>query len=82
VSATCSGSITRPKLPSLSTSSARDSSPYFCFATLRTRVMMRSVRVAGGCTATTRTPNSGVLPPRPLVNAASPAFATAPQMYS
>src|ERR1051325_8349338 len=43
---------------------------------------MRSVRVAGGCTPTTRTPCSRAPLPIAFVNAASPAFAAAPQMYS
>src|SRR6266705_2842236 len=82
VSATCSGSMTRPKAPSRRTSSVRDSSPYLLFANVRRSAVMRLVRVAGGCTPTTRTPNSGDFDPRPLVNAASPALAKPPQMYS
>src|SRR5690242_8501429 len=43
---------------------------------------MRSVRVAGGCTPTTRTPCSREPLPMALVKAARPALPTAPQMYS
>src|SRR5581483_5720913 len=77
VSPTCSGSMTFPI-----SSSKRLSSPHLAFAAAFISVMMRSVRVEGGCRPTTRTPCSREPLPIALVNAARPALAVAPQMYS
>src|SRR5688572_16534569 len=82
MSATCSGSIICPNEPVPTSSSQRLSSPSFSFAAAFMSGMMRSVRVAGGCTPSTRTPCAGAPLPIALVKAPRPAFAMLPQMYS
>src|SRR6185503_18104148 len=73
VSATCSGSIMWPNEPVPISSSQRFSSPSFSFAAALMSGTMRSVRVAGGCTPSTRTPNAVEPLPMALVKAPRPA---------
>src|SRR5688500_16098281 len=82
MSATCSGSIICPNEPVPTSSSQRLSSPSFSFAAAFMSGMMRSVRVAGGCTPGTRRPCAGAALPLALVESPSPSIRLPPPLYS